>query len=433
MAGVALKVAAVGHKMHILYLHQYFNTLSMSGGTRSYEMARRLVQMGHRVTVITSWREQDGRTDWFVTNEEGIEVHWLPVPYSNHMPYQDRIKAFVRFALGAGRRAAEVKGDIVFATSTPLTIAIPGVLASRKLKIPMVFEVRDLWPELPIAIGALKNPVVKKVARWLESWAYRNSEAVVALSPGMRDGVVRTGYPAERVAVVPNSSDNADFAVDPALGREWRARRPWLGDRPLLAYPGTFGKINGVAYLVDLAKALKDVAPDVRVLLIGDGMEKPLVREKAAAAGVLDVNLFMEDPVSKKEMPAVFAATDMVCSLFVDMTEMQANSANKFFDTLAAGKPIFLNYGGWQADIVSKVGCGIVTWRQSHEQAAKLVAERLSDRAWLEQAGRASKKLGAEYFDRDMLAVKLSEVLVAAQARRGDTARAIASGNYENV
>ena len=419
--------------MHILYLHQYFNTLSMSGGTRSYEMARRLVKMRHRVTIITSWRKQDTRNNWFVTNEEGIEVHWLPVPYSNHMSYKDRIKAFLRFALGAAQRASEIKGDIVFATSTPLTISIPGVLASRKLKIPMVFEVRDLWPELPIAIGALKNPMLKKVALWLESWAYRNSEAVVTLSPGMRDGVVRTGYSAERIAVIPNSSDNTDFSVGCEVAREWRSQRAWLGDRPLLTYPGTFGQINGVAYLVDLAKALKEIAPEVRILLIGDGMEKSLIREKAAAANVLNVNLFMENPVSKKDMPAVFAASDIICSLFVDMKEMQVNSANKFFDTLAAGKPILLNYGGWQASIVNKVGCGIVTWRKSHEQAGKELAKRLTDSNWLYNAGNASKKLGSDLFDRDMLAKQLSEVLIAAKAGHGDSARSIASGNYENA
>jgi len=416
--------------MHIIYLHQYFNTLEMSGGTRSYEMARRLVGMGHRVTMITSWREQDERKDWFVTNEDGIEVHWLPVPYSNHMPYKDRIKAFVRFAVSSARRATSIGGDVVFATSTPLTISIPGVLASRKLRIPMVFEVRDLWPELPIAIGALKNPIVKKIARWLEAWSYRNSEAVVALSPGMRDGVLKTGYPASRVAVVPNSSDNADFEVTPNEGTAWRAARPWLGARPLITYPGTFGKINGVGYMVSLATALLKTSPDVRILLVGDGMEKPLVEEQARLAGVLDVNLFIEGPVSKREMPAIFAASDMICSLFVDMKEMQANSANKFFDTLAAGKPVLLNYGGWQADIVKRTGCGIVTWRKSFEEAASLLANRLADNDWLEGAGKAAKRIGAELFDRDRLAGQLAEVLVMAAQRKGDKAHSIASGNY---
>ena len=194
--------------MKIIYLHQYFNTLEMSGGTRSYEMARRLAAAGHEVHMVTSWRSDDGRSpEWFVTDESGIKTHWLPVPYSNHMSYRERISAFFRFAFLAMSKAKELGGDVIFATSTPLTIAIPAVFASRKKKIPMVFEVRDLWPELPIAMGALRNPVLQWLAHRLERWAYKNAEAVVALSPGMKYGVVNTGYPANRVAVIPNSSD----------------------------------------------------------------------------------------------------------------------------------------------------------------------------------------------------------------------------------
>lgn len=419
--------------MHIIYFHQYFNTLSMPGGTRSFQMAKRLVDLGHRVTMITSWRKDDGRTGWFVTDEEGIEVHWLPVPYANTMSYRQRIRAFLRFAVGAARRVKGIGGDVVFATSTPLTIAIPAVFVSRRLQIPMVFEVRDLWPEVPIAVGALENPVLRKGALWLERWAYGNSEAVVALSPGMRDGVVKTGYPADRVAVVPNSCDNSEFGVDGAIGRRWRLTRPWLGDRPLIIYPGTFGKINGVGYLVELAEALKRIDPDVRILLIGEGAEKQAIVDRARLAGVLNVNLFMEDRIPKAEMPAVFSAADMVCSVVIDMEILHANSANKFFDALAAGKPILLNHGGWQADIIERAGCGVVTWRRSMGDAATLIADRLSDNAWLCAASQASRRIGVEYFDRDTLARQLEEVLVASANREGFRASAIAHGNYSVI
>src|SRR5690625_3260213 len=155
--------------MKIIYLHQYFNTPEMSGGTRSYEMARRLVTAGHEVHMITSWRDPDRADEnWFETVEAGVNVHWLPVPYSNHMSYGERIKAFSRFAHQAGTKAKELQGDVIFATSTPLTIAIPAISASKKHKVPMVFEVRDLWPELPIAIGALNNPILKWAAKRLE-------------------------------------------------------------------------------------------------------------------------------------------------------------------------------------------------------------------------------------------------------------------------
>src|SRR5690606_3755255 len=138
--------------MKILYLHQYFNTPNMSGGTRSYEMAKRLVAAGHEVHMITSWVQETNHLDWFNEEIDGIKVHWFPNPYSNKMSYKQRIQAFLRFAYASMQKIATIPADIVFATSTPLTIAIPGVLGARKQKIPMIFEVRDLWPEVPIAM-----------------------------------------------------------------------------------------------------------------------------------------------------------------------------------------------------------------------------------------------------------------------------------------
>lgn len=172
--------------MKVIYLHQYFKTPDMSGGTRSYEMAKRMVKAGHEVHMVTSWTEKTNHTDWFSEEIEGIHVHWYPNQYSNSMSFKERTKVFMRFAYAATTKAASFKdANIIFATSTPLTIAIPAVSASKLLKIPMVFEVRDLWPEIPIAIGALNNPLLKFLAKRLEKLAYTNSSAVVALSPGV--------------------------------------------------------------------------------------------------------------------------------------------------------------------------------------------------------------------------------------------------------
>ena len=127
--------------MKIIYLHQYFNTPNMSGGTRSYEMAKRLVLKGHDVHMITSLREPTQNRSWFTSNIDGIKVHWLPVKYTNKMSFQRRIKSFFQFAIKSSLKAASIKADIIFATSTPLTIALPAVYASKKQNIPLVFEV----------------------------------------------------------------------------------------------------------------------------------------------------------------------------------------------------------------------------------------------------------------------------------------------------
>lgn len=400
--------------MKIVYIHQYFNTLEMSGGTRSFEMARRLVARGHEVHVMTSWREPGKDTAWFVTKEEGIHVHWLPVTYSNHMRNRDRVKAFVRFAFNATARASSLPCDVIFATSTPLTVAIPAIAASIRRKTPMVFEVRDLWPALPIAIGALRNPIGKFAARLLEKAAYSRATSIVALSPGMRDGVIARNVSPEKVVVIPNSCDNEDHANSEAGGLAFRAKRAWLGHRPLLVYCGTFGRINGVQTLVDIAAELQRISPEIRVLLVGSGQEEGNLKTRARANGTLDRNLFIEPSIPKRDVPALLAASTMACSFFVDLPEMRANSANKFFDSLAASRPIVINHGGWMADLLAATGAGLVVWRLSPRDAARRIASALADADWLAHARHAAKRLATEDFDRDHLADDLERVLVAA-------------------
>lgn len=416
--------------MKIIYLHQYFNTPEMSGGTRSYEMARRLVAAGHEVHMITSWREPLDKMDWYETNEAGIHVHWLPVTYSNNLSYKDRILAFFKFAWQAKKKASQLDGDVVFATSTPLTIAIPAVFAARKKKIPMVFEVRDLWPELPIAIGALKNPLTQFAARKLERWAYFNSKAVVALSPGMRDGVLKTGYPEKQVAVIPNGSDNAEFEFNEDNGKKFRAQRPWLKDRPLLVYGGTFGKINGVGYLVDIAVELKKINPEICILLVGSGAEKDLIVNKAKNYGVWEENFYLEDSIPKNQIPAMLSAAQMASALFIDMPEMRPNSANKFFDALASGTPIMINYGGWMHELVKKYDCGLAMWEKPAAEVASEIAEKITDKEWLSMSGKKARMLAENEFDRDKLAIQLEKVFLAVHKGAPNNVQAIAAGNY---
>lgn len=398
--------------MKIIYLHQYFNTPDMNGGTRSYEIARRLVAAGHEVEMITTDRSgQNNVPGWRNSVEEGINVHWLNLEYHNRMGFAARVKAFLHFAYAAARKANEIDGDIIFATSTPLTIAIPAIIKKYLSKKPMVFEVRDLWPELPIAIGALKNPILKFMAKRLEHAAYHNSEAVIALSPGMKDGVVATGYNPKQICVIPNSCDIDAFTSNDTDIAQFRSERQWLADNPLLLYAGTLGEINGVGYLVGLAKALEAINSPIKTLIVGEGKERELIIAQAKSAGVLEKNLFIENYRSKKEMPAMFGAADMSLSLFVDLPPMRSNSANKFFDALASGTPIMINYGGWQADIIKNNEAGIVTWQMSFHDAAQHLHQHMMDKKWLESASKNSHKLSIDTFSRDKLVYEFEQVL----------------------
>lgn len=417
--------------MKIVYLHQYFKTPDMSGGTRSYEMAKRMVRAGHEVHMVTSWTEKTNHTDWFIEEIEGIHVHWYPNQYSNSMSFKERIKAFMRFAYAATTKAASFKdADIIFATSTPLTIAIPAVSASKLLKIPMVFEVRDLWPEIPIAIGALKNPLAKTLAKQLESWAYTHSSAIISLSPGMKKGIVKTGYPSSQVAVIPNSSDNKEFQYSSSAANSFRASRAWLGDNPLIVYTGTFGKINGVGYMVELAQELKKLNSNIKILLVGDGAEKDQVIAKAECAEVFNFNLFYEGQIPKRKMPGLLSAATMASALFIDLPEMRPNSANKFFDGLASGRPVFLNYGGWMHDLVNKHQCGISGWQMNIKDVAKNLDDKMNDPAWLDQAAKSARNLAETEFDRDKLANQLITVLEMTLNKRASQAESVAPGQY---
>lgn len=417
--------------MKVTYLHQYFNTPEMSGGTRSYELARRMVSAGHEVHMITSNRtDVVSDSGWNITSEAGITVHWYPVPYSNRMGYLKRVMAFIRFAMAAKNKALELDTDVIFATSTPLTIAVPAVPASRKKKVPLVFEVRDLWPEMPIALGVLKNPLLVFAAKKLERWAYFNSKAVIALSPGMKEGVIKTGYNSSCVAVIPNSSDNDEFAYSKDAELNFRQQRSWLGDSPLLVYTGTFGKLNGIGYLVDLAVELKKINSRIKVLLVGDGQDRESVLARAEEFGVLGYNLFAEQRIPKKDVPALLSTATFSSSLFIDLPEMQSNSANKFFDSLASGTPVVINYGGWMHDLVRKHQCGLALWQKPLSEVAQILEEKSNDPLWLKVTGAAARTLAEDEFDRNKLAQQVIDVFDVVVNDNSEKVSGIAPGNF---
>ena len=387
----------------------------MAGGTRSFEMARRLVEMGHQVNMVTSWRERDDRAGWFETEEAGIRVHWLPVPYSNHMSNSRRIKAFFTFAIGAARKAAALPADVVFATSTPLTIALPGIFASRNKRVPMVFEVRDLWPQVPIALGALTNPLTRSLAIGLEKLAYRHSAAIVALAPGMKEGVAKTGYPEDLISVIPNGADfYALDCISTDYPRSLRAENEWLGQGPVFVYSGAFGFVNDVDYMVELAEICLQRAPHFRFVAIGDGARWGEIKAKAASRGVLDKNFHLLGSLPKATVFRWLAESDGALVLYKGPEIIWRDCvSNKLFDAMAAGKPIISNIPGWGPLLCEEAGAGLIMDRNDAEQGAKLLVERTSQGNWIRDAAQASRRLAQGRFDRDQLARQLETVLLS--------------------
>lgn len=408
--------------MKILYLHQYFVPPEGSGGTRSYELASRLVAAGHEVTLITSsgmWPEYAGQKTRTQVVIDGIEIIVLPVAYSNAMSFAERAGAFLKFALEATAEARRHRADVVFATSTPLTIAVPGLAARVLGSAPMVFEVRDLWPELPIVMGALKNPMLQAVAKGLEWVAYHGAAQVVALSPGMADGVARRGIARDRITVIPNGCDVDKFERAADEVARFRAQMfPELAtDQPLVVYAGTIGRMHEPGWLVSVARHMQDIDPDIRFALVGNGGVKASVSAQARDAGVLDQNLRMYDPVPKTAIPLLLRAASVATSTMFPVQELEHNSANKFFDALAAGAAVALNYGGWHAELISRYGAGLTLRHDDPRDAAVQLSALVRDSQRLASCQQGAKRLARAHFDRDDLAVRLETVLMRAVGR----------------
>jgi glycosyltransferase involved in cell wall biosynthesis len=415
--------------MRIVYIHQYYCNPRMTGGIRSYEQARRLVARGHEVHVITTDITPGKRAlGWRRTVDDGVHVHWFSVPYSNNMSYARRLRAFAEFMVLAAVKAARLKGDLVFATSTPLTVAVPGVIAAKLRRVPFVFEVRDLWPEVPIEMGALRNPVARRLAGALAGFAYRNAAEVVALSPGMAAGVTAR-RPGTRTTMIPNAADLEMFKVDDETVRRFRAEHRWLGDRPLIVYTGALGAVNGVEYLIRAARRLRDLDGEARILIVGHGKEWESTRQLAAGHGLLDRTVHMWEKVPKADLPVILGAATLSTSFVRPVRALWDNSANKFFDALAASRPIAVNYGGWQADLITATGAGLVLDPYDADRAGDVLAGHLRDEAWLARARAAAHRLAVERFSRDLLFAEFEAVLnrSAATGRRGRRATARAA------
>ena len=262
------------------------------------------------------------------------------------------------------------------------------------------------------AIGALKSPISKWLARRLETWAYNYSDRIIGLSPGICDGIIQSGYPKERVINIPNSCDNEIFQLNSNQANDFRQQHTWLGTKPLVIYTGSLGYANQVNYLVKVAFHMVSINPEICFLVMGDGSEKNMIMEKAKAIGILNENFFMLSRLPKKEMPVLYHAATVCTSLFLPLKEMWSNSANKFFDALAAGKPLLINYGGWQAELLLKNGAGIVVPPDNPVVAAQQLNEFITDKERLSASGRAALCLAKDKFDRDKLYKLFEQVLL---------------------
>jgi len=393
--------------MKVLYFHQYFTTPAFGGGTRSYEMARALIRQGHEVTMVCGQAVNLGLPVTGIRNVrrgiiDCINVIQIALPYSNNDGLVKRTVTFFRFAVMGVKIALREDYDLLFATSTPLTAGIPGIAAKIWRKKRFVFEVRDLWPEIPRALG-LKNPVVLTGMSILEWLTYRKADGCIALSPGIREGIQKRSPEGKPVAMIPNGCDLELFSP------EKRDRNSsFLGgiglDDTVAVFTGAHGVANGLDAVLDAAGELKKMGrDDIALAFIGEGKVKKHLIERSEKEGLTNCRFFNQ--MSKNDLAKITASADIGLMVLHNVHAFYyGTSPNKFFDYIAAGLPVLNNYPGWLADMIGENRFGIVVPPGDPAVFAGALIELADNKEYRKQAGINARKFAKEHFARETLA-----------------------------
>jgi len=401
--------------MRVLYFHQHFSTPSGSTGTRSFEFAKRLIQRGHAVTIVCgTYKGGDtgiiapfvsGRREGEIDGIKVIEFHY---PYSNNDSFLRRTVTFFKYALRSVLVLWQESYDLVFATSTPLTAGIPGIFARWFRRKPFVFEVRDLWPELPRAMGVIKNPVLLWLMEVLEWLSYRSANHVIGLSPGIEKGIERRGVKKRKIGMIPNGCDLKLFNPS-GVGTPVLAEFDQFDYFAVFA--GAHGLANGLDQLLDVAAALKaSDRLDISLLFVGEGSsKKELIRE----AKVRELNncIFL-DSVPKIELAKIFREADIGLMVLADVPAFYyGTSPNKFFDYISSGLPVINNYPGWLAELIAENNCGAVVAPENSKQFAEKIIEICDDDGTRRTMARAARQLAESSFSRRKLSDNFVDIL----------------------
>jgi len=402
--------------VRIAYVHQYFKTPAEPGSTRSYHIAQELLASGHEVVMI-SGRKEGQRQLVERRKVDGIELWSIRNPYSNRMGGGARLLSFLRFTLLATLiLLRQRRTDLLIATSTPLSVGVPALLFHWFRGRPFVFEVRDLWPAAPIQLGVVRSPLAKRVLIAFERLIYRKAAHVIALSPGMAEGVIATGISTDRVTVIPNMGKADLFQPserDEALARELGFT---AGSFRVIHF-GAMGKANGLDYVLQAAKIMQDRGDSrVQFLLLGDGSERDRLEAEARACG-LDSVIF-KGKVSMVETARIVNLCDASVVTFVDLPILGTNSPNKLFDSLSAGLPVIVNSRGWTRDLIEGGGCGAFVDPTRPEDLVRLLELWAESPEAVQRMGRQARRLGVEEFDRTVLCPRFVALIEKVQGSR---------------
>ncbi len=407
--------------MHILLVHQYFLEKDDPGGSRFNEMTRVWAESGHQVTVISgmvhyaSGKKRDKHKGKFIVREtydHNITVYRCHVSEAYNANFIGRLWAYFSFVFSsvwAGIFKATQRYNVVLVTSPPLFVGITGYLLSRWKRIPLVFEIRDLWPESAIDTGVLTNKTIIRFAYWFEGFIYRKSRMINCLTPAFRTKLIEEKQvPAEKTVMIPNA---ADFSLSEELlhsfdAQAFRRQLNWQ-DKFVVTYVGAHGVANHLIQVIDVAEVLKNTP--VHMVLIGDGMQKPMLKEEVARRGLTNVEFV--DSVPKKEVFKYILASDLGSSVLKKNDTFKTVYSNKTFDYMSCQKPILMVIDGVSRELVEAAQCGLYAEPENVADIAAKIQMYLSDKERLDKDGMNGYHYARNHFDRAALATEYLRVL----------------------
>jgi glycosyltransferase involved in cell wall biosynthesis len=398
--------------VHILLIHQAFVALEEAGGTRHYELACQLAERGHRVTVIASPVSYlTGRAESLSPRRESrgasgrVTILRTYTYEALHRSFGHRVLSFFSFMASsfvAGLGVKEV--DLVWGTSPPILQGLTAWALARLKRVPYLFEVRDLWPAFAIEVGVLRNRLLIRLSEWLEKFLYRHADRLVVNSPGFITHVIERG--ARRVELVPNGSDARMF--DPyATGAAFRLEHGLQGNYVAL-YAGAHGLSNDLGVVLEAARLLSE-RPEVALVLLGDGKDKPDLMARAAEMGLNNVHFV--PPVPKMQMGEALAAADACIAILKPLALYATVYPNKVFDYMAAGRPVVLAIDGVIREVVEEAGAGVYVTPGDPRALADAITTLADDRPKGQEMGLRGRRCVEEKFDRQKLADRLVGVM----------------------
>jgi glycosyltransferase involved in cell wall biosynthesis len=383
--------------VNVLILHQHFNTPKSGGALRSYFLAKAAVGKGWRVEVVTG----HALNTYQISEYEGISVHSVPVLYSNYFGFWKRIFSFVGYVWWCIRLSKKLRqADVCYTISTPLSVGWAARWLKWRYNIPYIFEVGDLWPDAPIELDVITNPLLKNFLWSMERKIYRKAKSVVALSPAIQSAIEKKTS-SVNVHMIPNMADTEFF--HPEQKSSDLEKKFNVQGKVVVSYFGAMGFANGLEYLLQAAERCQQTKLPVHFLLAGDGVERANL-EKLAGDLALS-NLSFQKFQNREGVRELMNVTDMVFVCYRHAAILETGSPNKFFDGLAAGKMVMLNFGGWLHGEIETARCGVYVNPENPEAVAHMLTQLLKEGS-LASYQKKSRALAEEKFSKTSLTEK---------------------------